>query len=389
MLKILRVIPSMNPSYGGPCQGIRNCVPELLNLGVETEVACLDAPDSEYLGQDNFLIFALGPAQTAYSYTKKLDSWLLKHISEYDGIIIHGLWQYSSYGTFYIWRKLKKRRVNVPKLYLMPHGMLDPYFQQAPERRLKALRNLIFWEAFEKHVINGVDGVLFTCEQELLLARTTFQGYHPRAEENVGYGIQQPPEQADSQLKAFLGQCPEAIGKSYWLFLSRVHQKKGLDLLIKAYRIHYEQNEDIPVLIIAGPGMDTSYGAHLKKLADGLPVYFTGMLQGDAKWGALYGAQTFILPSHQENFGIAVVEALACGTPVLISEQVNIWREIIEVGAGLAEADTVEGTTKLLQSWLNLSEEQQMSKQKKAFKAYQQYFTTGAFGENLKALFNY
>jgi glycosyltransferase involved in cell wall biosynthesis len=72
------------------------------------------------------------------------------------------------------------------------------------------------------------------------------------------------------------------------------------------------------------------------------------MLEGDAKWGALHGCEAFVLPSHQENFGIAVVEALGCGRPVLISDKVNIWREISENGAGLVEEDSVEGTARLL-----------------------------------------
>ena len=79
------------------------------------------------------------------------------------------------------------------------------------------------------------------------------------------------------------------------------------------------------------------------------------MLTGHAKWGAFYGAEAFILPSHQENFGIAVVEALACGKPVLISKQVNIWHEIIEGGGGLVEEDTTAGTLRLLESWQRLS----------------------------------
>jgi glycosyltransferase involved in cell wall biosynthesis len=76
-------------------------------------------------------------------------------------------------------------------------------------------------------------------------------------------------------------------------------------------------------------------------------------LRKSEKWGVLYGCEAFVLPSHQENFGIAVVEALACGKPVLISDQVNIWREIVEDGAGIAEADTEEGVVKLLKKFLN------------------------------------
>ena len=75
------------------------------------------------------------------------------------------------------------------------------------------------------------------------------------------------------------------------------------------------------------------------------------MLEGDAKWGAFYGCEAFVLPSHQENFGIAVVEALACGKPVLLSDKVNIWREIEEDGAAFVEPDSQEGTTRLLQRW--------------------------------------
>jgi len=81
-------------------------------------------------------------------------------------------------------------------------------------------------------------------------------------------------------------------------------------------------------------------------------IHAVDMLQGDAKWGALYGCEAFVLPSHQENFGIAVVEALACGKLVLISDQVNIGREIVEDGAGLVEGDTEEGVEKLLRQFL-------------------------------------
>jgi glycosyltransferase involved in cell wall biosynthesis len=84
-------------------------------------------------------------------------------------------------------------------------------------------------------------------------------------------------------------------------------------------------------------------------------IIWPGMLTGDAKWGALYRAKAFVLPSHQENFGIAVVEALACVTPVLISNQVNIWQEIEADRAGLVANDTLEGTQQLFQKWDNLS----------------------------------
>jgi glycosyltransferase involved in cell wall biosynthesis len=78
------------------------------------------------------------------------------------------------------------------------------------------------------------------------------------------------------------------------------------------------------------------------------------MLLGDAKWGAFHAAEAFALPSHQENFGIAVAEALACGKPVLLSDKVNIAAEIAADGAGLMEPDTAAGTERLLERWMEM-----------------------------------
>jgi glycosyltransferase involved in cell wall biosynthesis len=84
-------------------------------------------------------------------------------------------------------------------------------------------------------------------------------------------------------------------------------------------------------------------------------ITWTGMLTGDMKWGAFHAAEIFMLPSHSENFGIVVAEALACSLPVLITDKVNIWREIVQDGAGFAEPDTLVGTVALLERWLGLS----------------------------------
>src|SRR5207253_535027 len=81
-------------------------------------------------------------------------------------------------------------------------------------------------------------------------------------------------------------------------------------------------------------------------------ITFCEMLTGNLKWGALSAADAFVLPSHQENFGIAVVEALACATPVLISNKVNIWREIVNDGSGFADEDDLAGTTRLIERWI-------------------------------------
>jgi len=370
-MKILRVISSMNPKIGGPCQGIRNSIPALLTLGVHNEVVCLDPPDSDYLGHDAFPIHAIGPSRGPWAHSKALIPWLKANTSKFDAILVHGLWQFSSYAVY---KALKGFKGHAMPYFVMPHGMLDPYFQKAPERRLKAIRNWFFWKIFESKVINHAAGVLFTCQEELILARQTFTPYKPKKELNVGYGIQAPPAYHQAMSTSFKSVCNELDNTPYLLFLSRVHPKKGIDLLLDAYsewasKIHKNQSLD---LVIAGPGLDTVYGQRLlEKVAKHNVlknhIHFTGMLSGDAKWGAFYDAEAFILPSHQENFGIAIVEALACSTPVLISNKVNIWREIETGQAGFIADDHVTGTLQLITTWgtLNKAEKQRMNEQAK------------------------
>jgi glycosyltransferase involved in cell wall biosynthesis len=112
------------------------------------------------------------------------------------------------------------------------------------------------------------------------------------------------------------------------LYLGRIHPKKGVDDLLKAFRRTRKEMPNVPDLVIAGPGLESKFGKAMWKLAGNDPVYFPGMLEGPAKWGAFQGCEAFVLPSHQENFGIAVVEAMACKRAVLITNKVNIHREV-------------------------------------------------------------
>ena len=88
-------------------------------------------------------------------------------------------------------------------------------------------------------------------------------------------------------------------------------------------------------------------------------IHWPGLLLGDAKWGAFAACEAFVLPSHQENFGVAVVEALASGRPVLLTHPVNIAQDLEAAGCALVEQDTQEGITRLLTRWLVLTPSQQ------------------------------
>jgi len=387
-MKILHIIGSMDPKSGGPCQGIRNSNTEMAKLGTTREVVSLDPPDAAFLGMDDFPVHPLGPTTGVWQYTPKLKPWLLTNLSRFDVVIINGIWIFSSYMAWKTLKIIKKQQPNkAPRLFIMPHGMLDPYFQRARGRRLKAIRNWFYWHIIENKVINDADGILFTCKMELMLARQAFSGYKPQKEINVGYGIVAPPEYNIGMYNTFIEKCKGLENKPYLLFLSRIHIKKGVDLLIKSYAAIVNEartnGREIPKLVIAGPGLDTTYGKKTLNLVASYPeikdsVLFPGMLTGDAKWGALYNCDAFVLPSHQENFGIAIVEAMACQKPVLISNQINIWIEIKDSNAGIVVADTFDCTKKMLQQWLNLSLDEREKMGHKASDLFKHLFNVEA-----------
>lgn len=387
-MRVLHVIDKMDPQLGGVCQAVRMLVAGLVKQNVHNEVVSLDDAGSEFIHHENFPLHCLGEGKGPWKKNPALLDWLQKNLSGFGAVIVHGLWLYHSYAVRKAIQTRYLMKAPVPLLFIMPHGMLDPYFQKAAGRKLKALRNWLFWKLVESKTVNSADALLFTCGAEQQLARVPFSPYRPKKETVIGLGIEQPPSFTPEMRQAFLQKCPAIENQRYLLFLSRIHEKKGVDNLVKAFA-NWKQNNRAngPTastqnvkLVIAGPGFETSYGKSIQQLVAGYEnvkrdIVCTGMLSGYAKWGAFYGAEAFVLPSHQENFGIAVVESLSCGTPVLISNQVNIFTEIETAGAGLVGADTTEGVQSLLEKWSCLSGVEKNDYAKRALALYGETFT--------------
>lgn len=378
-MKVLRLIGSMDPRNGGPGQGLRNMIPELEKHGVDTTVISMDDPGAEFLKQDTIKIIPMGPSGR-WAHSPKLMPWLIEHINDFDIVVAHGLWQYHGYAVMKAARKLRSENALKPKVYVMPHGMLDPYFQKAKDRRLKAARNWVYWKLIESGNINTADGVLFTCEEELVLARNAFSPYHPKQELNISYGIEHPPAYNETDIEAFFEKCSQVANRPFLLFLSRIHQKKGVDILLEAYANVYRNMKDFPALVIAGPGLESPFGNKISEMvrSDNFlreNVFLPGMLSGKSKWGAFYACEAFILPSHQENFGIAVVEAMACSRAVLITNKVNIYREISIAGAGLVADDDLNGIISLLEHWKDMSPGQKQLAGSKASQVFEEQFS--------------
>ncbi|MEJ1969755.1 MAG: glycosyltransferase [Rhizomicrobium sp.] len=343
---MLRIIGSTDPATGGPIEGLLRTSHVMAGLGCRNEVVCLDRPSDPWLKGFPLPVFALGPGLGRYGYTPALRTWLRAHAADYDAAIVHGIWNYSSVGA---WRGLSETRTPYA---VFAHGMLDPWFRQA--NPLKHIAKQAYWLALEGRVLADAYAVLFTTEMERLSARGVFFGARFK-ERVVAYGAADAPSGGSGQTEAFRAALPALGQRPYLLFLSRIHPKKGCDILLAGYA-HAAARSGMD-LVIAGPDQ-TGLQRELVRMADRLGisarVHWPGMLSGDVKWGALRGAEAFVLPSHQENFGIAVAEALAAGTPVLISDKVNIYNEVRDGGGGMVAADTADGVADLFRRFLDL-----------------------------------
>ena len=354
-MKLLHILGSMDPRAGGTVEAVIRQSQAMLELGVEVEIASLDSPtwlDAELVDFPGSIHMLGFEKRSTYGYSKKFTPWLVKHVHNYDAVIIHGLWQYHSFAASRVCCKQ-----SVP-YFTFTHGMLDPWFNQTYP--LKHFKKLLYWFWGENPGLKHAKAVLFTTEEERLLARKSFPRYNVN-EQVVGLGTTSPDLNFQVELEKFRQSRYTWAERPFFLFMSRIQEKKGLDLLVEAYSELRSKSASIPDLVIAGPIQQASYAKQIKDRFPQIGIHWIGSLEGTTKWQALTAAEAMVLTSHQENFGIVVAEALAAGTPVLISNKINIWREVEQGGAGLVESDTIEGARKLLSDWLNKDAEARKS----------------------------
>ncbi len=340
-----------------------------IERGHEVTLVSLDDPAKarDYKIPGDFI--PIGPGKSSFGYCPNLDRWLSENLKHFDTVIIHGTWQYHGFAT---WRATRCLGKEAPPYFVFTHGMLDPWFKRAYP--LKHLKKWLYWPWGEYRVLRDARAVLFTSEEEKLLARESFWLYRAN-EQVVSYGTLAPAISEEDIKTIWSKLCPAKLTGPYLLFLGRLHIKKGLDLLISAYRDLKASGCQLPDLVIAGPEQDPTFAKEIKKqAADDPQIHFIGMLSGNDKWAALANADALILPSHQENFGIVVAESLAMGTPVLVSNKVNIWREIDSDGAGFVAHDNLAGTKQLLASFLDIPVEKKQAMRLAAKRSFESRF---------------
>lgn len=338
--RYLRVLSTLDPQAGG----VVTAVVESVRYHNENrdecfDVVCFDKERKNYHNIGGVDVYNF-PSFSSYRISIQFLIWLWNNSRKYDGVIFDGLWQ------FYILGGYVCRLKNV-RFFVFSHGMMDVYFNRFI---LKYFKKIPFWLLIERNVISLAEGVFYTTEEEVLASINSFPFLKSK---NLisPLGIEGPSEKKSKCKEVFLERFPMLKGKEFNLFLSRISKKKGLDILLDLISSDHFLGEFI---VIAGPD-DNAYADALKKELRAREVddrvLWTGMLGGDAKWGAFYSAQLFLLPSHQENFGLVVPEALSCGLPVLISNKVNIYRDIVNFKAGIVCDDTIGSLTASFSDW--------------------------------------
>lgn len=299
--------------------------------------APLDVPLGVPLPQDGYEIiyFPCSPFRR-YKFSWGLLQWLARHAQEYDLAHIHALFSPVSTAAATVARFSK-----LPYL-LRPLGTLDP----ADLQKKKALKQL-YGQWLERPNLAQAAAVHFTTRQEAIISER-FGAVTQDVVVPLGIDLPEtlPVKGASRQA---LGIAPDV---PLVLFLSRIDIKKGLELLIAALERLLEQGITFHFVLAGANPQDPAYeqqiGDRIQESPLAARTTVTGFVKGDRKWGLLQDADVFVLPSAYENFGIAVAEAMAVGTPVVISREVYISNEVEASGAGwVCDRDLDSLTTSL------------------------------------------
>ena len=332
-MKVLHVIPSIAAVHGGPSVMVERMAQGLAEAGHEVHVAATNDDGSGKLPVDcgvpvsrNGITHWFFERQFGfYKYSAPLSRWLAAHVADYQVVHIHALFSHSSYAAGH-WAQA----LGVPYM-VRPLGVLNRW---GMENRRPWLKQLSF-RFVESGIVRNAALMHYTSEAEreeaALLGVETPSVVIPNPVPDPGEPL--PPGR-------FRAAHPELGVRPLVLFLSRFDRNKGLELLLPAFA---EVRKRFPeaALVLAGSGDDVLLG-ELQEQARNLgiagSVVWPGFLQGEDKRAAFADANVFVLPSWSENFGIAVVEAMAAGCPVVVTDRVAIHGDISQAGAGLITA---------------------------------------------------
>ncbi len=381
-MRVLQILPYYQPAYryGGPVKSVQGLNKALVQAGVDVTVFTtnidgaqdLDVPLGKEVVIDGVKVYYY-PVQKprSYIYSPQLKQALQAHLSTFDLVHIHGLYVYPTAVAARLCRQY-----DIPYL-IAPRGMLDEYAMQTGSA-VKRGRKRTYLRLVERRTLDGAAAIHFTAEEERQQSL-----YACSAERAVI--VPNALDVAEFPLKDEVDDSGET---DTVLFLSRLHPHKGLDILIPAFAQVVKQHPRARLRLV-GPD-NTHYFAHIQALITQYQledyVCYDGMLLGADKVSAMHGAFLFVLPSNSESFGMSIVEALACGTPVVISDRVNIYREIETARCGIvAKRDVTEFANGMLALLQNPTEAKQMGLRGRAL--VEEKFTWTAVADSMKTVY--
>ena len=336
-MKVLHIIPSVGPLRGGPAVVARTIATGLVSHGVVVDVVTTDDNGEERLRvplgcpvvADGVTYWYFRRQLDFYTASFPLSQWLAAHVDKYDLVHIHALFSFApTAGAFWAARR------GVPYL-VRPLGVLNAWGM----RHRRPLLKRISLRLIERRILANAVAAHFTSEQERCEADMVAPGTRSVVVPNpvANLGAERKPRTAEYSTK-----YPQLTGKKVVLFLSRIDPIKGLDLLLDGFARARVALPDA-ALVVAGNG-DNCFFARLREQARRLgieqDIIWAGFVEGTEKEALLAAADVFVLPSYSENFGIAIVEAMARGLPVIVSDKVGIHQEVTRAGAGLVVSCT-------------------------------------------------
>lgn len=331
-MKILHVIPDLAPETGGPVTAVLGLAEAQAAMGHEVCIASSDYGLAFSPKVDN-VEFNLFPCRyDTWRWAPELGRHLERVVKGFDVVMVESLWQYP---TFIAGRAC--RAANVPYV-VSPNGMLDVWSLSQ-----KAWKKRPYMALIERKTLLGASAIHLTSEGELTHSYLN-KWRVPKIV--VPLGLHRSKYTDLPLAEGFFKRYPELSDKQIVLFLGRLHYKKQPDVVIRAFHQAYFDMPNIH-LVLAGAG-EQFYIQRLQELVKSLGiqdrVLFTGILEGDAVREAYRAASVFVLPSWQENFGLALVEAMAAECPVIVSDHIDLAPDIKQASAGLVVSPSVDET---------------------------------------------
>lgn len=302
----IQVVSHLNPIYGGIAASMRSFCAATEQRGISSPLVGFCAPSEiEQTQNASPSTMCLPAGRIRWMVDTRLRRELMHLIRRTEGVHIHGIWEAHCAITSSMAQSNRKPYI------ISAHGMLERWALQH-----KRIKKALYATMVEVNNLRRA-----TC----LRALTTDEAHDYR---RIGLstplaivpGAVELPNSVDREL--FQNAFPNLTNKRIVIFLGRLHPKKGLDLLIRAWANTGDSIRDAH-LVLAGPdsdGMRLTLERMALDLGVSRSVTFSGMMNAPMKWSALENASLFVLPSFSEGFSVAVLEAMAAGLPVVVTD---------------------------------------------------------------------